>query len=427
MADDLDQPASGETAEPFAHQPYGGLTAEQFRVLASFLRESVILLDENWELIANLSAPAGLLGWGDPVGNHALAHIHPDDVLNFVDVGQGLSSTDLGWKGAAHLRLQRVDGSYERYETTMENRLEDPEVRGWVACTRESPESVETAPEMEEAEIASSLMEALPQGVLVFGRDKVLFSNQAASEILGAEPHWLAVNGLKDVVEVEARAELRSAVMRLAHVAGREVVLLPEVDGGPRRFEVSLTSRRQPDRPEARTLLVIGVVEDVTHEVALQEQLERRASRDDLTGLHNRAWLLDHLHDRLQAEVEVTIGFVDLCGFKLVNDTYGHRAGDRVLAAIAGGLAAEFGDESVARVGGDEFLVLASGDAVADLAERVRRAVADVPEARRHDVNGNVGVAISAPGDGPWSLIERADAAMYEDKRADPRHQRHQA
>jgi diguanylate cyclase (GGDEF)-like protein len=178
-------------------------------------------------------------------------------------------------------------------------------------------------------------------------------------------------------------------------------------------------------------LLVIGLVEDVTHEVSRQEELERRAHRDHLTGLHNRAWLLDELNSVLApGRGDVAIAYLDLCGFKLVNDTLGHRAGDRVLAAIGAGLAADFGDHAVARVGGDEFVVLAAGaldgaGALAELRDAVAATVRRVPEAQQHEVTGNVGAVGAEPGDGPWSLLERADLAMYEDKRADDRHRRH--
>lgn len=416
---------------PDGDPPYDGITPDQFRVLQRHLRESVILLDVNWELVANLSAPDGLLGWGDPVGNHALAHIHPDDVINFVDVGQGLMSTDHGWVGAAQMRLQRVDGTYGRYETTMMNLIDDPEVGGWVACTRELAEPAETAPEMAGSEVAVSLLEALPFGVLVFGGEKVLFSNAAASETLGAPTHELAVHGLSRVVDEASVAQLARTARRLAAAPGRAVVPLRAIDGGTRRFELTITSRPNtvPGGGVGELLLAIGHIEDVTHEVARQELLERRANRDHLTGLHNRAWLLDELHRRLGAGTPVVIAYLDLCGFKSVNDTLGHRAGDRVLEAIAGGLVAGFGDDAVARVGGDEFVLFGPTGASAPEAEAFGAAVVDaiaaVPEARHHEVGGNVGIAVSTPDDEPWSLIDRADGAMYEHKRADPRHHRH--
>lgn len=405
--------------------PYGGLSPEQFDLLTTQLRESVILVDENWELIANLSAPAGLLGWGDPVGTHVLAHIHPDDVINLVDIGQDLADTPAGWIGATRMRLQRVDGTYGLYEATMENRLHDPDVRAWVCCTR-LIDSAETAPEMAAAEVTSLLVEALPQGLLVFGGDMVLFSNDAACDVLGVTRHELSVSGLANAVDDASLAVVRDAVRRLGRSPGVEVLVLADRASGRRRFELGLTSRPSTTG-DSKALVVMCTVEDVTHEVERQEFLERRATRDDLTSLHNRAWLLDRLHERLRVGDHFCLAYLDLCGFKAVNDTLGHRTGDRVLAAIAAGLMERFGDDAVARVGGDEFVIFgaAGGDAEV-LSLAVREAVETVAEARANEVAANVGTAASRPADGPWDVIERADAAMYEAKRADPHHRRHQ-
>lgn len=408
--------------------PYSGLTPDQFAAVAPYLRESVLILDAEWRVVANLSAPLGLLGWGDPVGSHALAHIHPDDVLQFVDIGEGLTSTDPGWVGAAQMRLQRADGSYGRYETTLHNRLHDPDVQGWVVCTRELAGEAVVPPEMRSTQVAQSLAEALPQGVIVLSGFDPLFANDRACALLGIDVAVMPNIRIGALVAPEDRAGLEDALRRLSRSPGRETVGFRRADGDPRRFEVVLTSRRTADvlpGGQSGVLLVIGVVEDVTHEVERQAQLEHRATRDDLTGLHNRAWLLDRLHEALSTGTPVTVAYIDLCAFKAVNDGLGHRAGDRVLESVASGLTAAFGDDAVARVGGDEFVVLATGEdldgprADEHLADRCRAAVSALPASREHGITASVGTARAAAADEPWGLLERADADMYADKRSD--------
>lgn len=233
---------------------------------------------------------------------------------------------------------------------------------------------------------------------------KPLFANDRACALLGTDPMAVVSDGLGPLVSTGDRIVLEEALRRRGRAPGRETVGFRRADGDPRRFEVVLTSQRNADvlqGGESDALLVIALVEDVTHEVEAQEALERRATRDDLTGLRNRAWLLDHLHASLSAGLAVTVTYLDLSGFKAVNDEHGHRAGDRVLVAVAAGLSGEFGDGAVARVGGDEFVVVRSE---VDAGSPSGTAAAD-----------------ARPGDGPWDLLERADADMYADKRSERR------
>jgi diguanylate cyclase (GGDEF)-like protein len=166
---------------------------------------------------------------------------------------------------------------------------------------------------------------------------------------------------------------------------------------------------------------VIITVEDVTHRHARERHLEHRANHDSLTGLPNRAWLLDHLDERLAAGARLDVAFVDLDGFKAVNDRLGHAAGDDLLAEIGEALRVAMVDgETVARVGGDEFVVVGDHhDPVErdDLRARIRKAVEGTTGAALHDVGVSVGITASEPGDQPWDLLGRADAAMYGDKR----------
>jgi diguanylate cyclase (GGDEF)-like protein len=108
----------------------------------------------------------------------------------------------------------------------------------------------------------------------------------------------------------------------------------------------------------------ISVSFDITEHVELVGQLEWQASHDWLTGLPNRAFLLKHLEkkmlptDRL-LQRPFALGMLDMNGFKLVNDTYGHSIGDRLLIETARRLRANFRQEDVvARLGGDEFVIV---------------------------------------------------------------------
>jgi diguanylate cyclase (GGDEF)-like protein/PAS domain S-box-containing protein len=173
---------------------------------------------------------------------------------------------------------------------------------------------------------------------------------------------------------------------------------------------------------------VIAQIEDISDRRALREDLAHRAGHDDLTGLPNRHTLLARLSEAVtNAQVSGRPGavlFCDVDGFKLVNDTYGHAAGDRVLIVVAQRLAgASRRTDTVARLGGDEFVVVAEDTTPAkarQLAVRLRRAVAApivVDQTLLH-LSVSIGVASLHDQQDPESILRRADASMYEDKDA---------
>jgi diguanylate cyclase (GGDEF)-like protein len=150
---------------------------------------------------------------------------------------------------------------------------------------------------------------------------------------------------------------------------------------------------------------------------------EALASTDALTGIPNRRAFLERLGAAIEAAdpgMRTAVCLVDLDGFKNVNDTAGHAAGDAVLQAVGaalGGVVRE--SDTVARLGGDEFAVLAdvSGGGSAELlARRLCQAVATVGGA--WGVTASVGVAEVAAGDDVEDLMHRADVAMYRAKSA---------
>ena len=154
--------------------------------------------------------------------------------------------------------------------------------------------------------------------------------------------------------------------------------------------------------------------------------LTRRALEDPLTGLGNRTMLLDRLEwalaRRQRAEAPIALFFLDLDGFKAINDTHGHAAGDAVLVAVSHALsdALRTGD-TVARFGGDEFAALCEDVPDADAAATVASRVVDNVRGIRcgaHTVSVSVGVALSDMIVTPEQLMARADEAMYAAKRA---------
>lgn len=172
---------------------------------------------------------------------------------------------------------------------------------------------------------------------------------------------------------------------------------------------------------EGRVTHFVGVQNDVTERVTLKERLEYQATHDPLTDLPNRRLLSGRIGDSAGSGVAVL--FVDLDGFKVVNDSLGHDAGDRLLVGVAGRLAECLGDRgTAARFGGDKFVVLL--DAVGE----AERTAVDLSEALRPPfhvdgrelfVTASIGIALGAAGGAePGRLLRDADLAMHQAKKA---------
>jgi diguanylate cyclase (GGDEF)-like protein/PAS domain S-box-containing protein len=258
--------------------------------------------------------------------------------------------------------------------------------------------------------------------------------NAVYADLLGREPEDLIGVPFASVVHPEDRDDDDSAValregartriereQRYLHADGRMhwvlhgVTVVPAEDGQPAWFAVSaqdITERRRAEQ-ELRELAA-----------ALSEQ----AVRDPLTGLANRTLLQERLRAALSRDARSHGGtgllFLDLDGFKAVNDRHGHAVGDTVLREVARRLTATVRpSDTVARLGGDEFVVLVEAGTEDDLAPVVQRlsaafeqplaaALADTP------VGVSIGTAWVQGGDStPDELLRRADADMYREKR----------
>jgi diguanylate cyclase (GGDEF)-like protein/PAS domain S-box-containing protein len=287
------------------------------------------------------------------------------------------------------------------------------------------------------------LLDVSSDAVLVFDRaGRLLFCNDGAKALVGvsdADVH----DGNDTVADTFLRA-IRDQVPR-------EVLNpSPSAPNSPaeNKWEGEL-GFRSPDgivRTLALTLQVVrdasGVVQhfsaiarDVTETKQLQDELIRQATHDALTGLPNRVLFLRKLAEALDRNRTIksgsTVLFVDLDKLKMVNDTIGHGVGDVLLSNIAKRLVnATRPSDIVARIGGDEFVILCDGvtdEHIAhDIAERILQAVTGqmVLQGTEIYTSASIGIAMStqqmleelSPADAAQALLNNADTAMYRAK-----------
>ncbi|MFP4514370.1 MAG: diguanylate cyclase, partial [Acidimicrobiales bacterium] len=273
------------------------------------------------------------------------------------------------------------------------------------------------------------LAEALPQAIVQFDRDgRVIYANRLVGELFGERVE--TVEPLLAATDPERRGEMASALEASLRGGDHDIEVLLSVPGRahPLIAEIVLRSLSgnggEPDG-------FICCISDVTERARLRESLEIRATFDPLTGLHNRESTIRSLE---AAVLGAGLGgasapglaaiFVDLDGFKNVNDSFGHAVGDEVLAEVAARLAgAVRGRDVVGRLGGDEFLVVCPDvggvdDALA-AADRIAATLepGSAPDDPLRSTRASVGVAWTAGGEAAESLMARADDAMYESKR----------
>jgi diguanylate cyclase (GGDEF)-like protein/PAS domain S-box-containing protein len=270
---------------------------------------------------------------------------------------------------------------------------------------------------------------------------EVLYQSESVQRVFGYPAQWLTGRRLTDLIDHDSAIRLAQA--------------LRSVSGRPYATTVLELTVRHRDRRERQAEMTItnllgdpsvgGLVlntRDISEQKELQNQLVHEAYHDALTQLANRALFRERvgeaLHGRRRTD-DVTVLFLDLDGFKEVNDSLGHLAGDQLLVQVADRLRESIRDgDLVARFGGDEFAVLIQSAIGGPDAEMVAQRIVDglhkpflidgrdihvqasigLASAGNHGTAGTAGLLSESDTDGAEQLMRNADLAMYKAKSA---------
>ncbi|WP_308282672.1 putative bifunctional diguanylate cyclase/phosphodiesterase [Pseudonocardia nigra] len=263
-------------------------------------------------------------------------------------------------------------------------------------------------------------------GIAILGADGCIVEvNRALGEMFGISPAEL--DGQPIAPYIRPDAELWTLVQRMQAGALDHTRLeraYPRTDGSRIWVDLVLSLVRGQDR---HPRYIVGMIADVTERHRLETSLRHQAQHDPLTGLPNRTVFFERLDAALAADGNhLGVCYLDLDGFKAVNDTLGHDVGDRLLQTVARRLTGELGPAGhlVARMGGDEFVVLVEGGADhavgRDELHRVARTALEAVGtpmrlgAHRVVVSASVGVVERDDGGaGSAELMKAADTTLY--------------
>jgi diguanylate cyclase (GGDEF)-like protein/PAS domain S-box-containing protein len=407
-------------------------SGERFRSLVQNASD-VILIMESDDTVRYISpAVERVLGYKpeEVIGEGNFDVVYPDDAA----LVQGVVAEAVSNPGSTfhmELRLRHADGSWRHVESSCTSLLGDPAVGGIVFNSRDvtGRKRAEKALRESEQRFRSSFEDAAVGMALVGLDGRWLRVNRSLCEIVGYTEEELLERTIQDVTHPEdlvadlayvrrvLSGEIRSYQMekRHFHKSGHAVWIL---------LNCSLVRDEEGD-----PLYFIAQIQDITGRKHMEARLQEQALHDPLTSLPNRKLFVDRLRRALERtrrrkRSKVAVLFLDLDGFKVINDSLGHGAGDLLLVIMAQRLRRCLRPEdSLARFGGDEFTVLLEDIEGPDDAVRVVERITDelrrpfLLESRELFASGSVGVSLGdARTTSPENLLRDADTAMYRAK-----------
>ena len=281
----------------------------------------------------------------------------------------------------------------------------------------------------ESREALAQVIDTVPALISAADREgRCVFVNALLAASVGLMPADLVGQPMERLFGTE-RAASHRRLDRLVQETGQPTPTREEeITTTSGEMRVYLTSKAPLRDSQGETACVLTTSIDITDRRNAEKRLQHMATHDPLTGLPNRAMLRDRIRRELargrRGDQQFALHYLDLDRFKAINDAHGHHGGDDVLCQVADALTAMAGEGvMVARIGGDEFVVLQPDIACLDEARRMADTIIarlnqpdDLPGAL--NVGASVGITLS-PRDGsdPDELLKNADQAMYSAKK----------
>ncbi|NMT63871.1 diguanylate cyclase [Marinobacter orientalis] len=292
----------------------------------------------------------------------------------------------------------------------------------------ESLEHYAAVKEME-TRLFGAILVASPEPIYVLDpAGRFIYANRATADLFALKPDAIIGKSHSDLGFSFASDLQRNHEQVIAdHSTYRGKLVHRFASGEGERFEYLLAPVLDEHQ---NTEATVCIIQDVTERALAEEKIWHNAHHDALTGLPNRRLFLDRLEQEVKhanrSSLPLALLFMDLDGFKEVNDSLGHEAGDRVLCDVAVRLAeCVREDDTVARQGGDEFTVILSAATrrkdIEMIAQTIIDAVAKPFQLEQQSVRISVSVGIAFyPQDAPspLALLEAADHAMYRAKQS---------
>jgi diguanylate cyclase (GGDEF)-like protein/PAS domain S-box-containing protein len=350
-------------------------------------RDAIVVVDSDFRILFANRAVGNQFGRTpmELVGTNAIDLLHPDDLEAAFEAMVRLAGGREVYR--LFVRVLHAEGEYHRFEITGNDLSDDPRVGGIVMSLRGDERDLELEAELEgERSMLRAVLDQLHDGIVTtdrFGAPTLV--NQAARRMHGLTSDRPArLLSLDDLFVLSASGSpVDHQNHPVARVCRGETLMSESMsllsEGQIRHVQVS----GQPVVGAGGVQLgsVVGY-HDVTNALQAQRELIERALHDQLTGLPNRRHLHEYFTSLRDKQTEGLLGvcFIDLDGFKLVNDTHGHRVGDMVVRDAAARLSGVLQNDCfLARVGGDEFVAVLSNvtkteDAMA-AAETIRSAL----------------------------------------------------